>query len=509
MLLTLTTTEAPATDLGYLLHKHPDRFQTFDLSFGAAHVFYPDATADRCTACLMLQVDPIRLVRGTGSRHAQGLGQYVNDRPFVASSYLSVAIAQVFRTAMTGQCRDRPDRAAAPLDLSATLDMLPVRGAPEMISRIFEPLGYTVEAVPCPLDPLFPEWGGSSYYSVTLRQTIRLADLLAHLYVLIPAFDNDKHYAVGDDELEKLLAKGAGWLWTHPEKEWIARRYLRHRQLSERALERLVTDEELAELEASAVVSGVEEGLEREANLHEQRHGAVLSVLRSHGARRVVDLGCGDGRLLRRLFQDRQFTQVAGLDVSSRALEIAARRLHLDRLSEAHQSRVRLWQGALTYRDDRLANFDAAVLVEVIEHLDPARLAAFERVVFEFARPALVIVTTPNREYNRMWETLPSGQFRHADHRFEWTRDEFRAWAQRVAAQTGYRVRFVPIGPADAEAGSPTQMGVFEHERSGAPESPADLFRGNPGGGVAGCGGGERTSAASDRSGGRGDPIPR
>jgi 3' terminal RNA ribose 2'-O-methyltransferase Hen1 len=150
--------------------------------------------------------------------------------------------------------------------------------------------------------------------------------------------------------------------------------------------------------------------------------------------------------------------------VSIRALEGAERRLKFDRLPDRQAERIKLIQGSLMYRDQRLEGFDAATVVEVIEHLDPPRLAAFERVLFGFARPKFVVLTTPNREYNVMWESLPAGQFRHGDHRFEWTRDEFQTWANRVALQHQYRVRFVAVGPEDASLGSPTQMGVFERE---------------------------------------------
>ncbi len=201
---------------------------------------------------------------------------------------------------------------------------------------------------------------------------------------------------------------------------------------------------------------------ERERTLHEQRLDAVLTALLACGAQRVLDLGCGEGKLLRLLLADKQFTEILGLDVSIRSLEIAHRRLKLDRLPERQRERIRLLHGALTYRDERLANFDAAAIVEVIEHLDPARLKAFERVVFEHARPRTVVLTTPNREYNVVWETLPAGAMRHGDHRFEWTRAEFEAWGNRVAEQFGYTVRYTPVGPEVADVGAPSQMSVFE-----------------------------------------------
>jgi len=463
MLFSITTTHRPATDLGYLLHKNPARFQSFDLSFGAAHVFYPEAEEGRCTACLLLAVDPVGLVRGKSAESGGLLSQYVNDRPYAASSFLSVAISQVLGSALQGRCKERPDLAATAIPLEARLETLPARGGEGLLHSLFEPLGYEVEAVRHPLDERFPDWGESPYFTVTLRKTATLSELLTHLYVLTPVFDDRKHYFVGDDELEKLIAKGGGWLAAHPEKGEIARRYLKHRPgLAREALARLVPEE--AAVEGEAADEPAEERTERSLSLNEQRLGAVAAALRSVGAKRVLDLGCGEGKLLAELAKDRRFEEVVGVDVSVRPLEIAARRLRLDRPGGG-PDRVRLIHGSLTYRDKRFAGFDAAAVVEVIEHLDPPRLAAFERVLFEAARPKAVVLTTPNREYNVTWESLGADRLRHADHRFEWTREEFRAWAEGVAGRFGYRVRFAAVGPVDPVLGPPTQMGVFEREQ--------------------------------------------
>ena len=465
MLLTITTTHRPATDLGFLLHKNPARPQSFDLSFGRAHVVYPEAGEDRCTAALILDIDPVALVRGRRGPAGEGglLTQYVNDRPYVASSFLSVALSNVFGSAMAGRSKDRPALADASIPLEARLSVIPCRGGEALLRRLFEPLGYAVTVTTHPLDARTPEWGASRYFTLTLSGTQRLASLLTHLYVLVPVLDDEKHYWVGDDEVDKLLRHGEGWLAMHPDRALIARRYLKHRHsLVRDAIARLVSDEETAEEEDSAAVRDAEENtLERPLSLHEQRLELVRAVLRESGATSVLDLGCGEGRLLRRLLEERQFTRIVGMDVSYRSLEIAADRLKLDRMPPAHRERITLLHGSLVYRDDRLKGFDAAAVVEVIEHLDPPRLAAFERVAFELARPNLVAVTTPNAEYNVMWPTLPAGQFRHRDHRFEWTRAEFEAWANAVALRCGYAVRFASVGPAQPDVGSPSQMAVF------------------------------------------------
>lgn len=463
MLLTLTTTHRPATDLGHLLHKNPARLHSIDLSFGKVHVFYPEASEERCTAALLLDVDPVGLVRGKrGSNDGGAPDQYVNDRPYVLSSFMSVAIGRALGTAMTGRSKGRQELADQKILLTATLSVVACRGGDGLLRELFEPLGYTVSAQHHPLDEKFPDWGDGPYYTVTLQATTRLRDLLRHLYVLIPVLDAEKHYWVGKDEIEKLLRKGEGWLAAHPHKEAIVKRYLpRQRQLAREALARLA-EEDNPDPDAAEEARAEEEAkMEEPIRLWEQRIGATVAVLRSSGAGRVLDLGCGEGKLLRALLEEKSLREIVGMDVSFRSLEVAARRLRLERMPERQKERLKLIQGSLMYRDQRLAGYDAATVVEVIEHLDPPRLAAFERVLFEAARPATIIITTPNAEYNVKFATLPAGQFRHKDHRFEWTREEFQRWSLGICERFGYTARFLPVGEEDPQLGAPTQMGVF------------------------------------------------
>ena len=461
MLLTITNETPPATDLGFLLHKNPGNVRSVELSFGRGHVFYPEATDERCTAALLLEIDPIGLVRrGRGGGFA--LAEYVNDRPYVASSLTSVAIAKLFGTAMAGKSDARPDLVDAPLRLSVRMPAVPSRGGEELARRLFEPLGYAVGAAHIPLDPAFPAWGDSRYLDLGLTAQIPVRDVLRHLYVLLPVLDDQKHYWVQRDEIRKLLDRGRDWLRSHPERELIARRYLRYRSaLTREALGRL-TEEDQPDPDAAAERRDrEEEAIEEPLRLRDERIGTVLAALRTSGARRVLDLGCGNGVLLAALLRESQFEELVGVDVSVRALEAASRRLHVETMSPKMRERVRLFQGSVTYRDRRLAGFDAAVLMEVIEHVDPARLTALERSVFGEAVPATVVVTTPNREYNAMFEGLRPGSLRHRDHRFEWTRGEFRAWVDGVAGRNGYAARFVPVGREDEHVGPPTQMAVF------------------------------------------------
>jgi SAM-dependent methyltransferase len=539
MFLTISTTgtpERPATDLGFLLHKHPDKAQAFSTSYGTAHVLYPEADEQHCTAALLLEVDAVALVRrgkgkGRGGAPDAALAQYVNDRPYAASSLLAVAIGAVFSSAMRGVCNARPELPEQARPLRVEVPALPARGGPDLVRRLFEPLGWTVTAEPVALDTEFPEWGDSRYVRLTLESESRtLAEALRHLYVLLPVLDDAKHYWVSADEVDKLLRAGEGWLPEHPEQKLITSRYLTRRwSLTREAMSRLElvrlaeTDDSEVEAIDNAVAaesesereSGAEEAVEAEVTgaevmagarteavaqtgaptetgteagtgtatgteagtgtgtgteaaiepkptpLAVQRREAILTALTASGAARVLDLGCGEGHLVQALLKDPRFTEIVGVDVSTRALTIAARRLRLDRMGERQAARVKLFQGSLAYTDSRLKGYDAAVLSEVVEHVDPPRLPALEYAVFGAASPRTVLVTTPNVEYNVRWESLPAGHVRHRDHRFEWTREEFRTWAAAVAERYGYGVEFLPVGPDDPEVGPPTQMAVF------------------------------------------------
>lgn len=465
MLVSLTSTTPDATDLGYLLHKHPDRVRTVDVGVGRAHVFFPEATPQRCTASLFVEVDPIALAKGSKGRPAVSLEHYVNDRPYVASSMLAVALGRLFRTAMSGTCDAKPHLVAEPLDLEVSLPVLPVRGGERIVRRLFEPLGYEVETTAIVLDEQFPSWGNSRYHTVLLRgqQTVRAT--LEHLFVMLPVLDDRKHYWIGDSEVDKLLRRGGEWLRSHPESYLISRRYLRFGEYTHEALARLA---DAADDLEGADPADPADPAEPPMRLSEQRHLAVLDVVRALGGGRVADLGCGEGRLVAQLIDEPSVSEVLGIDASIGALKRAERRLRLDEMSERRREQISLLQGALTYADDRLRGFDIALLVEVVEHVDPDRLDALAEVVFGHAFPAAVVVTTPNREHNVNYPHLHAGEMRHRDHRFEWTRDEFAAWVRDIEERFGYRADTSGVGFEDPDVGPPTQMTVFR--RSAPPD---------------------------------------
>lgn len=434
-----------ATVLGHLLHKHPDRVQYTQVHGGTATVLYPEASTQRCTVALLLDVDPTALTRGK-DRAAESftLAQYVNDRPYAATSLLSVALGKVFRTALKGRSESYPQVAASALDL--TVDLPALRGDGDLLRRLFEPLGWAVETTP--VSPV--------HSSLRLAGRVRLADALGHLYVLIPVLDDAKHYWVSKDEVDKLLAAAGDWLPTHPERAFILRRYLAHqRHMVAAAVERLDELDDTAAAEASDTAESPA------TPLVTLRHEAVLAIVDRLRPRSVLDLGCGSGSLLPALLTRQGVERVAGTEVSDRQLQSAARRLHVEAMTERQGERVDLWLSSLGYEDERLTGFDLAIAMEVIEHIDPARLPAVAANLFGGAAPAAVVLTTPNREYNVRYPALFDGGLRHRDHRFEWTRAEFADWCAGVCAEYDYDVQFTGAGEPDPALGRPTQIAVL------------------------------------------------
>ena len=480
MLLTITAEGENAAALSFLMHKHPDKLQQVELSVGAAYIFYPECGKEKVTAALLLDIDPIGMVRNAKNFAGKDflLGQYVNDRPYVASSFMSSAISKAFSSAMNGSCKEHPEFIDMPLALTAKISVLPApRGGELLIKRLFEPLGYTVEAERHLLDTQFSEWGYGKYFTLTLKNTLALKDLLSHLYVLIPVLDNEKHYFITQNEVEKLLQKGKGWLEQHPEREIIVSRYLINlKSLVRSAFEVLqavedgiipdtdneAEQDELTKIEDTAAAHTQLQKVKKE-RLHDIRLKLVAEKLKQSGAASVIDLGCGDGKLLRLLLKEKQFTRIAGTDVSYSELEKSQDKLHWNEMPEKQRERISLFQSSLTYRDKRFCGFDAAAVVEVIEHLDPNRLPALEKSLFTYAKPQTIVLTTPNREYNVCYENLSAGKVRHSDHRFEWTRSEFEAWAERVARENNYTVAFFPVGEEEENIGAPSQMAVFTY----------------------------------------------
>ncbi len=422
--------DVPATELGFLLHKHPDRVQTFPTSQGRATVFYPEAGSSACRA--VLHVD------GAGARVPRDSARYVNDVAHAAGSRLVVAIGKVFGDALAGRCKHKPDLVDHRWSMTLTIPSVPLR-ARATPADLFGPLGWAVEVEPQELRP--SEWGDSDYATVTLRGLFTVRDALRHVAILVPVLADDQHYFVHEPEIEKLDRLGADWLADHPLREAIVGGYLKGiRPLVDGALGRLSGDDPSPHPTPRSPL--------RES-LAQQRIERVVELVRSSGARSVLDVGCGEGRLLTALAADPGLV-LAGVDVSMAALGRAETAL-------ARVRGVELWQSSLVYADARCRGYDAAILMEVIEHVDLDRLPRAAHTVFDGMAPRVVIVTTPNREYNAHYGI----DVRHPDHRFEFTRGDFTRWCDSVAVEYRYDVEIGGIGDPHPDHGTPTQFAVF------------------------------------------------
>lgn len=465
MFLAIEAQITPGSDLGYLLHKNPTRHYTRSSPVGEVHVLYPEVTATQAQALILLEVDPVAGVRQKRG-HTLGMDQYVNDRSFVAGSLLSVALAQHLASALNGHAKERPERVQEALPLKLTLAAVASRGGPELFETLFTPLGYRWQVARYTYAEGLAEQRESPYYTLTLEHCLPLQKALQHLYILLPVLDRYKHYYYDKAEVEKLLRHGEGWLEDHPAQQLIVRRYLSHRPtLAQQALAQLASED------VEAQPGAEEQQLEAPLSLNKQRIACVVDyvneVLASDiGAKRLIDLGCGEGQVLQALLKHTALSEIVGVDVSPHELERAERRLKLERLPEYQQRRLQLHQSSALYSDTRLHGADMVILVEVIEHLEPYQLERLARVVFGEMHAKRLWISTPNREYNTVFGMNPA-HLRHSDHRFEWTRAEFQNWCQAQAKTYGYTVSFGGIGPEDAQQGHPTQWARFKEASHG------------------------------------------
>jgi 3' terminal RNA ribose 2'-O-methyltransferase Hen1 len=442
MIITIIARGSGCQSLSHLLHKHPGKVYQSELPFGLARVFYPKYGEAECRVVLAVDLDNVEAVRG-GADWA--LGKYVSDRPYTASSLLCVAISKVFRSAVAGKCLKDPPLVEQELDLEFQLPAVKV--SEEMCLKLFGPLGYRIQVGRGPSEDGGGEWEAGGCVWLVGRKTGLVRDLLNHLLVLIPAMDHGKHYWVEEGEVDKLLTQGKGWLEDHPQRDFIVRTCLKKQG-------KLIRDfDNRIQLRANQNQAC------GKRDLHSVRLDTVLRKIFEFAPSSVVDLGCGEGKFLTKLLEETNIPKISGMDVSTRAIGALSEKL--DRYYCQHRGRARLFAGSLVYRDIRIAGFDAAVMIEVIEHIDPERLHAVETAVFGDARPRRVIVTTPNRDYNCLFVGLGGG-LRHGGHRFEWTRGEFEKWAEKISDEYGYTFCIKGIGDEHPEYWTPSQMAIFE-----------------------------------------------
>lgn len=464
MILIISAVGKDCQKLSYLLQKSPFVVGEFDVGASfKTYVFFPEYSEERTTCAVMFDMNSIELVKSLKAhdRHATySLFDYINDRPYVSSSFTCSIISDVFRSALNGKCREYPDLPNQEFDLSARF-YVSMKTKDDLIKELFEPLGYELSysTERPPVDSMYEQFGESPYYDVTISRRETVKDLLSHLYILIPILDKMRHYGPSSDEVKKIMKIGDSWLKDHPSKKKIVGRYFgKKKELATSVLDRLedqIKDEQ-------RIDENSDDEKETRTPLAGQRRKAIIRTLREHNVKTVLDLGCSTGKLSFELIDTPGIVKVTGADISARAIEKAVleKRIH-KKMTEDQKSRLDFVIASAIYRDLRFSAFDAIVLQEVIEHFDSWKLRVAEDVVFKYSGPRVVVVTTPNIEYNVLFENLENGKLRHRDHKFEFTRGQFKEWANRICKQFGYTVSFEDIGEFVENIGTQTQMAVF------------------------------------------------
>ena len=467
MLLTITCKGEHASELSFLLHKNPYKVQEFNVIMGKAYVFYPKVSDIETTVALLADLNPIDLVKGKEGVKQDSyytLFDYINDRPYSINSFTSSIISKVFNTACAGKCEHLPELVKTELDLSCTLYALPVKGRLDMINKIFEPLGYEVSYEEKILDSEFEEFGKSSYVDLTIHnEHITLYNLLNQIRILIPVFDKEKHYYVDEKEVDKLIRLSIDWLKDHPEKNRIVGRYFsKDKKLAVKALEALKIDEiKNDDIEEDNTTS--EKTIEKKVRLNDQRLETVKKTIIENNCKTVLDYGCGEGNLESILANESSISQITFTDISFNALKNTKFRIRSKMKNEDYDNKFSSFQSSLLYRDERCRNFDCICLIEVIEHIELNRLDTIVENIFGYYKSKIIIITTPNREYNIKYEFLEEDKLRHPDHRFEFTRDEFYKFVNNIVDNDRYPYNAIieSIGEIDDTVGSPTMMAVF------------------------------------------------
>jgi len=434
MLLTLTTDAERQSGLLNALGVTTGGMRTVQLPSGTATLFLSSASQTESAVSVLVEAS-----RVAGGRR----GSSAEQAPYPAPGPGHAAITVL--EACEGLLPAEDDGEVIPLRL--TVPGVACDGP--WARKLLEPLGYEVALRPA-------DTGGIGTLLVSARTTV--PRLLRHVCALLPALDDGLGLTIDSAGLAALADRVRRWLDGHPLLDLVLSRYASPPPLPTRQSLAPLLEEDLLDLDASMVsADAVEASADRAMGAEPARQAAILDLLRTNSARRVALFGIGDGVLVHRLAGDPDVDLLTIADPSTEALARVAGYVSPDTIGH----HVILIQSSPLYRDERLQGCDAIILREVIEHTHPERLRTLERCVLEAAAPRMVIVTTPNADLNPRWPSLCANGRRHPDHRFEWGREAFSRWAQRLAGQTGCVAEVVPVGPEDAELGAPTLMGVF------------------------------------------------
>ena len=443
MQLTIQATGDNAKVMSHLLSKNPANLYERNQKGHLVRFFYSKFTDQEVEATIFVTPDPIELVQSNSNSY--DITHYINDREFAVSSIFCSLIRSALGTALNGQPKEQyMEWVDHPFSLQFEFGPVVSTLTDQQLAELFEPLGFALAITRQEIDYSIRMKDESSARYLTLRGTKTLHESLRQLFVLIPVLDNYKHYYIDEKEIEKLERYGEGWLENHPLRDFIYRKSLRFKELYSQV--------------ESQKPAGEPEVQVKKARLNELRYEKIAETVSQLKPESVVDFGSGEGKLSERLGLIAGVREILAVEPSQSAAVKAAARFHKAQENEHFTMPKTLW-GSLFYFDERLQGKDAIILCEVIEHIDEDRLPKAMDTILHAYRPGALIITTPNREYNDVYEM--EERFRHTDHRFEWTRAEFQQWCLERNNQEFYGLQFEGIGEEHDLQGHPTQMCIF------------------------------------------------
>ncbi|MEM6272534.1 MAG: hypothetical protein AAF998_24190 [Bacteroidota bacterium] len=467
MLLTIRIAGESPEALAPLTERFSDEVHEVALPHGKAILFYPELSPGAAELALLMDLDPLSPIdiERPFSVLAHGRAQTVNDRAYTASAFLAQAIIVAFAELIESAPAASATAAIYPLRLSVST----VTGAPATLTHLLAITDLACEIREAPPETNRAAGEFASPVDIVLTGNANLAAVLLRLALVLLAVDPEKEYWLGQPLVDALWQTGQATL-TEAETAILAPEFFRMRPQTFNVMVKRIAindpeDPSVAFDRAQAAMIAREAPLE----LTEKRHELIESVLLHAEAQSVLDLNPGDGHLTARLLRQPGITRVTNLDVDYKAIQRSANYLNQFGLTPEEVQKVTLYPGSPLYRDPRSRGHDAVVLAEWMQMVPRTRLNGLEMSIFHYVQPATAIFTTPNAEYNRLLPDLAPGGKRHAFHHFEWTRAEFKTWAEPVAEKFACTIEILPIGPPHPEWGAPNQMAVFTRKRGKKP----------------------------------------
>lgn len=449
MQLTIRATGENVKAISHLLSKNPNNLYERNHKGHLVRLFYSEFTEERVEVTIFVTPDPIELMQKGSNTY--DITHYINDREFAVSSIFTSFIRSALGTALNGQPKEEYIK-WVDYRFPFTFEFGPVAStlSDQHIKDLFEPIGYEVAITRPEIHYAIDLKDKSSARFLALSGSQTLQDALRHLFVLIPVIDNYKHYFIDEKEIEKLERYGEGWLEGHPLRDMIYRQALRFKEI-------------YSLVEGSNPDAAADQPAKK-VRLNDLRYEKIVETAQSLDPKTIVDFGSGEGKLSVRLAFMDGVKEILAVEPSEAENLKAKRRFDKAKEVPGFVEPKTLW-GSLFYYDERLKGKDLIVLCEVIEHIDEQRLPkAMDLILHQYA-PKSFIITTPNREYNDVYDM--EDHFRHDDHRFEWTREEFQTWCKERNHQHLYELEFFGIGEEHPSQGFPTQMCVFKRKVNG------------------------------------------